>query len=347
MATIYDVAKIAGVSPKTVSRVLNEEPLVAEETRRKVLGVIEQLDYHPNVMASRLKRQRSNIVGFVVPYGSDFVFQDLNMMEQLRGVHDAVTQEGYELILSVPINRKDALQEILRLVKHKNVDGVILYPSAGVDTIIRELDAKKFRYVTLGLYKEDQKTNFVHVNMFSGGYLATKHLISVGHRSIGLINKPNSFFNYYTEDMLLNGYQSALAETGLACKNELFREGDYTVDGGYHAFNMIWQSKVKPTAVICASDPMAYGAIRAIEDLGFISGKDIDVVAGDNLPLTRKLFPYLSALSNPSYEQGKQATKMLLTLINGKGDIPGITLNMEFVVRSKDQLHSNNAFLSL
>lgn len=347
MATIYDVAKIAGVSPKTVSRVLNEEPLVAEDTRRKVLGIIEQLDYHPNVMASRLKRQRSNIVGFVVPYGSDFVFQDLNMMEQLRGVHDLVTQEGYELILSAPINRKDALQEILRLVKHKNVDGVILYPSVGVDNIIRELDAKKFRYVTLDLYKEDQKTNFVHVNVFSGGYLATKHLISLGHRYIGLINKPNFFFNYNTEDMLLNGYKSALTEIGLAFKNELLAEGDYTVEGGYQAFNKIWQSKVKPTAVICASDPMAYGAIRAIEDLGFLPGKDIDVVAGDNLPLTRKLFPYLSALNNPSYEQGKQAGKMLLTLINGEGDVAGITLNMEFIIRSKDQAHLNNGFPSL
>lgn len=337
MATIYDVAKMAGVSTKTVSRVLNDEPLVAEETKRRIMGVIKQLDYHPNAMASRLKRQRSNIVGFVVPYGSEFVFQDLNMMEQLRGAHDVVTQEGYDLIVSAPINRKDALQEILRLVKHKNVDGVILYPTAGVDVIIKELEAKRFKYVTLGLYKEDQKTNYVIVNSHAGGYLATKHLLSQGHRRIGLINKPNAFFSYCTEDMLLNGYKMALTETGVAVDPVLMVEGDYTVEGGYQAFMNIWHSSnVQPTAVICASDPMAYGAIRAIEDLGFIAGKDIDVVAGDNLPLTRKLYPYLSALTNPSYEQGKQAGKMLLSIINEKKDFAGITLNMEFVIRNSN-----------
>jgi DNA-binding LacI/PurR family transcriptional regulator len=335
MATIYDVAKMAGVSTKTVSRVLNEEPLVAEETKKKILGIIQQMDYHPNAMASRLKRQRSNIVGFVVPYGSEFVFQDLNMMEQLRGAHDAVTQEGYDLIVSAPVNRKDSLQEILRLVKHKNVDGVILYPVAGVDVIINELDTKSFKYVTLGIYKEDQKTNYVNVNVLSGGYLAAKYLLSQGHRHIAIINKPNSFHNYFTEDMLFIGYKAALTEQQVPVRPELFVEGDFTIEGGYQCFHQLWEkNQIKPTAVICASDPMAYGAIRAIGELGYIMGRDIEVVAGDGLPLTRKLYPSLSALSNPSYEQGRQAGKMLLTIIKDKKDHPGLTLNMEFNIRN-------------
>jgi LacI family transcriptional regulator len=334
MATIYDVAKMAGVSTKTVSRVLNEEPLVAEETKRKILGIIRQMDYHPNAMAARLKRQRSNIVGFVVPYGSEFVFQDLNMMEQLRGAHDAVTQEGNDLIISAPGNRKDSLQEILRLVKHKNVDGVIVYPCTGVDAIIAELETKHFKYVTLGIYKEDQKTNYVNVNVLSGGYLATKHLLSRGHRCIGIINKPNSFYNYFTEDMLFVGYKAALTEQKIVVSPTWIVEGDFTIEGGYQGFNRLWKSsEQKPTAVICASDPMAYGAIRAIEDLGYVAGKDIVVIGGDNLPLTRKLYPYLSALSNPAYEQGRQAGKMLLSIIREKKDQPGVTLNMDFIVR--------------
>jgi LacI family transcriptional regulator len=337
MATIYDVAKMAGVSTKTVSRVINEEPLVAEETKKKILGIIKQMDYHPNAMASRLKRQRSNIVGFVVPYGSEFVFQDLNMMEQLRGAHDAVTQDGYDLIVSAPVNRRDSLQEILRLVKHKSVDGVILYPIMGVDAIITELETKNFKYVTLGIYKEDQKANYVNVNVLSGGYLATKHLLSQGHRCIGIINKPNSFHNYFTEDMLLVGYKAALTELEITVSPTLIVEGDFTIAGGYQGFNKLWESSGwKPTAVICASDPMAYGAIRAIEDLGYVPGKDIVVIAGDNLPLTRKLYPYLSALSNPAYEQGRQAGKMLLSIIREKKDQPGVTLNMDFIIRNKE-----------
>jgi DNA-binding LacI/PurR family transcriptional regulator len=333
VATIYDVAKIAGVSTKTVSRVLNEEPLVAEETKMMILEVIKQLDYHPNAMAARLKRQRSNIVGFVVPYGSEFVFQDLNMMEQLRGTHDIVTQNGNDLIISAPVDRNDSLQEILRLVKHKNVDGVILYPVSGVDAIIAELEQKNFKYVTLGIYKADQKTNFVNINFYFGGYQATKYLLAQGHRAIGIIKQPISFHHYYTEDMLLAAYQTALAEQKVAVTPTLIAEGDFTIEGGYQGFRQLWTaSTVKPTAVICASDPMVYGAIRAIGDLGYVAGKDIEVITGDGLPLTRKMYPTMAAIVNPSYEQGRQAGKMLLTIIKEKKDQPGLTLDTDFSV---------------
>ena len=151
MSTLYDVAKLAGVSPKTVSRVFNESHLVTEATRQRVMAIVQELDYHPNAIAASLKRQRSNVIGFVVPYGSDFVFQDSNMMEQLRGAHDILTQEGYNVLVSAPIYKENALSEASRLVKDRNIDGVILYPSAGLEEIINEFTAKKFNYVTLGI----------------------------------------------------------------------------------------------------------------------------------------------------------------------------------------------------
>ncbi len=332
MPTIYDVAKLAEVSPKTVSRVLNGEPAVAEETRARVLAAMKQLDYHPNAIAASLKRQRSNIIGFVVPYGSEFVFQDPNMMEQLRGVHDVVTQAGYDLLLSVPVERKDALSELLRLVRNKNIDGVILYPTAGVERIIKELNQKNFKYVTLERYREDQQTNYVRINAVAGVYQATRYLLEKGHRRIGLINKPASFFNYCcSEDSLINGYASALAEAGMEVDAGLVETGDYTFEGGYQAFMNIREREPGVTAVICASDPMAYGAIRAAEDGGMAVGRDLLVVSGDNLPLTRKLYPMLPALSNPSFEQGRYAGDMLLTLIKEKRDLPGISLDARFV----------------
>jgi LacI family transcriptional regulator len=97
MATLYDVAKLAGVSPKTVSRVFNESHLVSKKTQQKVAAAIKALDYHPNAIATSLKRQRTNVIGFVVPYSSDFVYRDPNMMEQLRGVHDSLSQEGFDV----------------------------------------------------------------------------------------------------------------------------------------------------------------------------------------------------------------------------------------------------------
>lgn len=333
MATLYDVAKLAGVSPKTVSRVLNESHLVSEETRRKVWEAIRKLDYHPNVMASSLKKKRSNNIGFVVPYGSDFVFHDLNMMEQLRGVHDAVTQEGYNLLVSVPLSKKDSHQEAMRLLKKRNVDGVILYPSAGIDPIIAEFHAKSLRYVTLGTYSEHQETNFVEINVFPGAYLATQFLLARGHRCIGLVTRPKSFFSYPKEDLYVQGYRKALREAGVEFSPELVREGDFTFEGGYRECLFLKRKYPEMTAIICASDPMAYGAIRALESLGLRVGKDVEVVMGDNLPLTQKLFPFLSAIVNPSYEQGRQAARMLISIIQNGQDVPGVFLEAGFIAR--------------
>lgn len=338
MATIYDVAKLAAVSPKTVSRVLNDEPLVAEETKVKVLDAIQRLDYHPNAIAASLKRQRSNMIGFVVPYGSQFVFQDMNMMEQLRGAHDVVTQAGYDFLISVPVNRQDALEEILRLVRHKNVDGVILYPTAGVEPIINELVAKNFKYVTLDLFREDQRTNFININVGPGVYQATTWLLGHGHRQIGLIKKPRAFFNYCVEDTLVAGYQTALKENGVPFVEDLVEEGDFTFEGGYEAFIKIWQHNPGLSALICASDPMAYGALRAAEKHGLTIGRDLQIIAGDDLPLTQKLYPFMASITNPGYEQGREAGKMLLEIIQDKRDLPGITLDAGFVVYPSNAL---------
>lgn len=334
MSTLYDVAKLAGVSPKTVSRFFNEGHLVKEETRLKIMMAVKELDYYPNAIAASLKRQRSNLIGFVVPYGSDLVFQDPNMMEQLRGVHDILTEEGYDIIISVPRLKKNALQEASRLMKHRHIDGIILYPSAGIEEILNDFTIKKFNYVTLGICFENQKTNFVDLNVTPAVYSATKHLISMGYNTIGLINKPTNFFMYNKDDVL-DGYKMALKESSIDYLSGLVQEGDYTVEGGYKAFKTLYNSCPNLKAVICASDPTAYGTIKAIEDSGLQIGRDIEVIAGDNLPMTQNLFPFMSAINNPSYEQGKLAGKMITNIIRGGVEVEGIFMDVDFVLRNK------------
>jgi DNA-binding LacI/PurR family transcriptional regulator len=244
---------------------------------------------------------------------------------------------GFELIISAPLHKKDALQEALRLTKNRNVDGVILYPSNGIDQIIKEFRAKNLRYVTLGICYDQQKNNFVEVDQTPGCYLATKYLLSLGHRRIGLLNKPYSFFMFSRDD-LLNGYVRALHEAGIEYLPSLVREGNFTFEDGYEKFRSLKEEHPDLTAVICASDPMTYGTIRAIADMG-LKTDEIQVVAGDNLPLTQKLFPQLSSITNPSYEQGKQAGKMIVNIINEGTEIPGVTLNTEFVVRNMQAIN--------
>ncbi len=333
MATLYDVAKVAGVSPKTVSRVLNESHLVAEETKRRILEVIQKLDYHPNALAASLKKRSSKVVGFIVPYGSDFVFHDLNMMEQLRGVHDVLAQDGYNVVVSAPLSKKDALQEAMRLLKRRLVEGIILYPSSGIDHIVAECTHKGLPYVTLGVGFKGQEYNFVEVDMAESAYLATKYLITAGHRYVALISRPRGFFNYPENDSYFRGYQGALTELNIEVPLEFVREGDFTFEGGYREFRYIKQKYQEVTAFLCASDPMAYGAMRAMMDMKLQWIKDAEIIAGDGLTFTQKFFPFLSSIANPSYEQGRQAGKMIVALLEGKKEIPGVTLKAEFILR--------------
>ena len=334
MATLYDVAKLAGVSPKTVSRVFNESHLVSEETKKLVHAAVKELDYHPNAIAASLKRRRCNIIGFVVPYGSDFVFQDANMMEQLRGAHDIITCEGYEMLVSAPIRKEEALHETSRLVKHHNVDGVILYPSAGVDQIIAEFNDKNFFYVTLGMCFPDQETNFVDINLTQSAYQATKYLINKDRHHIGLINRPASFFMHKRDD-LLEGYQTALQEAGIAFRDDLVYEGNYTFEAGYQGLLTLREVCPEIDGLLCASDPMLYGTIKAIHDLKLTLGQEIELIAGDNLPLTQKMYPNLSAINNPSYEQGRQAGKMIIEVLKNETSVPGMVIETEFISKKK------------
>jgi LacI family transcriptional regulator len=336
MTTIYDVAKIAGVSPKTVSRVINQPHSVTIEKRKRVTDAIKELDFHPNAVAASLKKQRTNIVGFVIPYGSDFVFQDPNMVEQIRGAHDLLSQEGYEILISAPVFKKGITDLISQLVKCRGVDGVIFYPSPGIDDIINDFNRKNFNfnYVSLGQCFEKQRMNFVDVSLTAGAYAATKYLISLGHCCIGVINKPSNYF-FLGKDDLLRGYKAALGESGITYRNALVVEGDFTFESGYRGFQKLRKLNPALSAVICASDNMTYGVVKAITDAGLEVNRDVEVISGDNMPLTHKLYPFVSSIHYPSYEQGKEAGKMIATIISSGVEVPGITLHTEFVVRGK------------
>jgi DNA-binding LacI/PurR family transcriptional regulator len=330
MATLKDVAKLAGVSPKTVSRVINDSPLVNEETRRRVLEAIRLLDYHPNEVAKNLRKRRSQTIGFLVPYGSDFVFRDMGMMEQLKGVHDVVVREGYNLMLSVPLAKEDSLWEAERLVKRRCVDGVILYPSSGIDVIAKEFLQRNLHFVTLGIGFQDQKTNFVEVDFSQATHEAVFYLLSQGCKRVGLLTRPHWFFNFPENDSFLSGFKKALDEAGMNFTPRLVRESDFTVEGGYRDFLKLREQVPDMDGVVCAADPTAYGVIRALWELGKQPGRDFKIVSGDNFPLTRKLFPWLPSMHNPLLRQGEEAARMLLALIERGGQLPGVVLEATF-----------------
>jgi DNA-binding LacI/PurR family transcriptional regulator len=164
MTTLYDVAREAKVSIKTVSRVLNNTDKVKEDTVKRVKEAMSRLDYHPNATARNLKRRKTDTIGFVVPFGSRFVFADPGMQEQMRGAHDVLTRAGYDMILTVPENGDRFLTDVVRLTRTGNVDGVILYGMAKAVAIVREFSKKGYRFVSLGYSYPHQTHNYVEID---------------------------------------------------------------------------------------------------------------------------------------------------------------------------------------
>lgn len=332
MTTIYDVADKADVSPKTVSRVINDSKLVKTETREKVLEVIRELDYHPNAVAKSLKEQKSGNIGYVIPYGSDFVFRDPGQLEQMKGVSDMLNSSGYAMLLSVPQTNREVLYEVNSLLKHKKVDGLLLYAVKGVEPFAREFETKGLKYISLGKCYPEQKNNFVEVDAPYGGYIGTKFLLSLGHRQIAFLSEASQFLEPAKESMIA-GCRRAYRELGLDFPDHLVIQGDYTVVSGYLGAKRVLETNPKPTAFFSASDPMAWGIIKALRELGIIPGKGVDVLAGDDLPLTQNLEPGLSTVNSGLYQLGATAAEMLLGSLNGKPEFHGRYLQGQLIVR--------------
>lgn len=332
MPTIYDVALHAGVSPKTVSRVINESKLVKDETRARVVKAIRDLDFHPNAIAKSLKNQKTNNIGFVVPYGSDFVFRDPGMLEQIKGANDVLADEGYHVILSIPRSDAEVLVKVGELLKHKTVDGLILYAMSGVAPIVREFEEQGLKYASLGKCYAEQKNNYVETDAPYNGFLGAQYLLSLGHRRIGLMAEPAIFLDPVKEG-ILTGYRQAYQALRLEFSPEWVAEGDYSIEFGYRT-TMEWlDRKQPPTAIMSASDPMAWGALRAIRERGLFPGRDIDVLGGDNLPVTAMIEPDLSVIDSKLYDLGARAAALLMDNLRDDREAPGEYFSGELVIR--------------
>lgn len=331
-STIYDVAELAGVSTKTVSRVINNSPRVAPNTRRRVMAAIAELDFHPDAAAKGLRQRSRELIGLVIPYGSNFVFQDQGMWMQANGTHKALAERGYDMVLAVPETPELVLHELNRLTKNRTVDGVILYAMEGVDRLVKEFDRLEIRYVSLSICYEGQQNNFVEIDAEHSGRLATRYMIDRGAERIGIIREPRGFF-YKSKSSAEEGYRQAHHEAGLEIDESLILDGDYSIESGYRMGKELLAMRPAVDGIVCVSDPMTWGLMRAIVEEGMIPGEDLDVIGGDDFPNTRAMWPNLTSIRTPLYEQGYEAGNMIADYIHDGVDIPGKVLRSELIAR--------------
>lgn len=308
-ASIKDVAREAGVSIATVSRVLNEVDVVNEETKKKVQDAIKKLGYRPNIVARSLKTQRSRTIGIIIPDISNQFYPEI-----VRGAEDVANIYNYNIMLCNTDLDLDKEMEYLRVLKEKMVDGV-LYMSNSLEPEVIEL-IKNLEMPVVLIETTDKENTFPSVTIDNdrAAYEATKYLIDRGNKKIAYIGTHEDAV--HASAFRFSGYSSALKEAGFEVDKKLCAFGGLKAVDGYEGINTILNNG-DVDAVFCASDELAMGAINALRDNGVVVPQDIDVMGFNDIYSASIFYPKLTTVVQPMYDMGSVGMRMLIKAING------------------------------
>lgn len=309
--SIKDVAREAGVSIATVSRVLNDIDVVNEETKEKVLNAIKTLGYRPNIVARSLKTQRTRTIGILVPDISSQVYPEI-----VRGAEDVANIYDYNIILCNSDYDPDKEKEYLRVLKEKMVDG-LLYMSISLEdntiNLVNDLDLKTVLVETddeRGLYPS------VTIDNIQAVYDSTQYVINKGAKKVAFIGTKQEQANAFSKRYL--GYEKAIKENGLELDKDLSYFDGFKVKTGYEGVKKFMENNKEFDAVVCSSDEIAMGAINAIRESGKRVPEDVNVVGFSNISMSEVFYPKITTVAEPMYDMGSIAMRMLIKFINNK-----------------------------
>lgn len=325
MSTIRDVAKAAGVSIATVSRVFNNSDLVTRETAEKVWRIANELDYWPNSAATSLTTSRTHTLGVLLPdlYGEFF-------SEIIRGIDDRARCDGYQILVSGFHDDPGRVLDIARSMRGR-VDGLtMLVPDESIDVVAKV----RRRLPTVLLNPRDEQVHCCSVRLDNrgGASAMVEHLISLGHRRIALVMGPENNVDAYERR---RGYLEAKRAAGLAQDPSLEIRGDFREFSGYRAAEALLALDPRPTAVFAANDNMAVGLISALTAQGVRVSEDMAVTGFDNITIARYLQPALTTIHVDTFAMGRAGAELLLEEIRSETELAPrhVIMPAELVVR--------------
>lgn len=328
--TLETIAKLAGVSRSTASRVINNQVGVSEDVRQRVQDVVVQTGYRPNLAARSLTNQRTGLIGLVIPRIVQNVFTDPYFPRLIQGITQACNQYGCTLTLFLFHTEEEEKQLYPRLLNHSMLDGVIVTSAETKDPLIEKLAQSNMPYLTIGRTLPGTQTNYVDVDNETGAYTAVSHLIRLGYKRIATITCP---MNTSPGQERFNGYRNAHLDKLLPIHEELIAHGDNTEISGFHALNALLP--FKPDALFVASDGMAKGALRTLSANNLRAPKDLAVVSFDDLPFAALTTPPLTTVRQPIKRIGVLAVETLLDIIeHGPTPTRRLVMPTELVIRS-------------
>jgi LacI family transcriptional regulator len=309
--TIKDVAKLADCSIKTVSRVVNDEPYVAESTRLKVQKAIETLGYAPNISARRLVQRKAYVICILLHEAGFY------QSAVLSKVMDIGYQLDYDILIQSYYPSHDRSKDKLSgLIRERRVDGLVITPPCDVDPFLTELlTHSKVPYVQITPLNRSADVPYVTGDDYQGAYLMTERLILLGHWRIAFLSGPR---NHRTSIDRLFGYKAALEMYRVPFDERLVLESLFNFDGGYNAAKIATALEDPPTAIFGGSDEAAIGALYALQEMRIAVPKQMSVCGFGNLPGARQTWPGLSTVDHPVESIVERATMMLLEILAGR-----------------------------
>jgi len=330
MTTIREVAESAGVSYATVSHVINNTRLVSQETRERVLAAMDALNYRPNALARSLRQGKTHTIGLILPDSANPFFAEIS-----RGIEDEAFKRGYSVFLCN--TELDTQRELfyVDVLSNRQVDGIIFVAAGDQADSLDFLIRRNMPVVLIDRDIPNVEVDAVLTDHQLGGFLATRHLLELGHKRIACIAGPSSITPSAER---ITGYRKALEEAGLAPDEDLILRGDYHSRSGMEITQVILRMDPRPTAIFALNDLMALGALRAAAEAGYSVPGDLAVVGYDDLEIARFTTPPLTTIAQPKKEIGAQAIQLLVDRMSRKSRAPSrLVLPPELIVRRSTQ----------
>ncbi len=309
---IREIARQAGVSVATVSRVLNHPETVAPKTRERILALMAQTEYKPNWFARGLNFNKTDTIALLIPNIMNPAY-----VEIAEGVESVANQKGYTVLLCITEGEVSKERKYIQTLIDRRIDGVILVSSLLDNDDLSRLKQQGVAVVLIGEHNGNSPEPMVRIDCCSASYQAVQHLLNCGHKSIALVYGKAPVMENRNK---MDGYQKALKEAGIPVREDFLVEEENTIEGGYVATRKLLGLKKPPRAIFTTSDLLAFGVIDALRDAELCIPEDVAVMGFDNIRIANLMVPKLSTVAKPLHKMGLSGARLLLDVIESDSD---------------------------
>ncbi|MEN8173069.1 MAG: LacI family DNA-binding transcriptional regulator [Chloroflexota bacterium] len=333
MPTIRDVAKLAGVAPITVSRVINNSGYVKDETRARVEAVIDELGYVPNMLGLSLRSKQTMTLAVIITDITNPFWTTVT-----RGIEDVAQANGYSIILCNTDESEEKQEQYLQMLLRRRIDGILMVPVTSKADPIKLVKKQNIPVVVMDRHVPGVDVDIVRSDTEEGAYQITKYLLSLGHQRIAMLAGPQSTS---TATDRVDGYCRALRDAGLAKRDDHIFWGEFSIEAGYKTAQQMLTDLPDVTAFFAANNFIAIGAMQLLKEKNKRVPEDIALVTIDDIPPGFTLAPFFTVVTQPALEMGKQAAQLLLNRVDGtvNGVCQEIILPVQMIIRASSGEH--------